>query len=49
MEGTVLLGVVGTGNVDDACVDVDLHLRNEVTLKSALRALDGDVIVLADG
>ncbi len=49
VEGAVFLGIVGTGDMNDACFDVDLHLGNEVTLKSALGTLDGDVVVLADG
>ena len=48
VQGTVLLGVVGAGDVDDTIVDVDLHLGYEGALDAALGALDGDVIVLVD-
>ena len=34
--------------MEDASVDLNLHLRNEITLQRALRSLDGNVVVLID-
>ena len=48
VEGTIFLRVVRALHMEDACVDFNLHLGNEVALECAFRSLDRDVVVLVN-
>ena len=48
VEAAVFLVVIGTGNGEDACFLLNLHLGSKVALKSSLGTFNGDVIVFFD-
>src|SRR5699024_3577858 len=48
VQSAVLLGVVGTGDVDDLTLLLDLHVGVELTGQGALGALHGDHVLRLD-